>query len=344
MAILKASALEPHLIRNQLSPAYLIYGPDVGKVGEVARALVRHVAGSLDDPFAVEHLQEEAIAADPQRLSDEVFSRPMLGTRKAIWIGSAGNSFAQAYERLGKLPSDGNVIVAEAGNLPKSSKLRSLFEKSPQAQVIPCYEDDAKDLDRLVDAAFAEAGLHLAPDAKGALLNYLGENRALSRAEIDKLILYCHGSDAVSLADVEAVCSGKTTAGINELTDAVFNGDMAATGSIADRQLKSGTPGSRLLSVAALHVPLLEKMVLDVEAGVPPAQAVKMAQPPIFFPRQDTIVQQSKIWDAAALSSAAQSLFLAILQTREFPALEDQIAERSLLSLARLAAGRRFRT
>jgi len=106
MAILKASALEPHLARNQLSPAYLIYGPDVGKVGEVARALVRHVAGSLDDPFAVEHLQEEAIAADPQRLSDEVFSRPMLGTRKAIWIGSAGNSFAQAYERLGKLPSD----------------------------------------------------------------------------------------------------------------------------------------------------------------------------------------------------------------------------------------------
>jgi DNA polymerase-3 subunit delta len=343
MATLKASALEQHLARQPLAPAYLVYGPDPGKVGEIARKLVRQIAGSLDDPFTVSRMEEDVFAEDQGCLADEVFSLPMLGARKAVWITAASSAFARAYELIGDLPAGGNVIVAEAGNLPRSAKLRALFEASPNAQIIPCYEDSIQDLDQLIDEAFAEAQLRLTPGAKGALLSYLGENRALSRGEIDKLILYCRGQDQVALADVEAVCSGKTTAEMSELTDAVFNGELATVDLLADRQLKGGMPGSRLLTIAALHLPLLERLALDVEAGASPAHAVKTVRPPVFFARHGSIIQQLKIWDAEALSSASQSLSQAVQQTREFPALEGQIAERSLLSLARLAASRRFK-
>jgi DNA polymerase-3 subunit delta len=342
MAVLKISALQQHLSRNRLASAYLVYGPDPGKVGEITRTLIRQVVGSLDDPFTVTRLSDETLAEDLQRLADEVFSRPMLGLRKAIWVTDAGAAFVRGYEQLGELPADGNILVAEAANLPKSARLRTIFEKSPDAQAIACYEDSPQDLDLLVDEAFAEARLNLTPDAKSALLHYLGENRALSRAEIDKLILYCHGKDKVALAHVEAISSGKTTAELSELTDAVFSGDLPGTASLADRQMKAGVSGSRLLSGAAYHLALLERLTLDVEAGSPLAQVVKMARPPIFFRRQDSMAHQLKIWDGDTLSSAAQSLSRAVQQTREFPALEDQIAERSLLSIARLAAARRF--
>jgi DNA polymerase-3 subunit delta len=342
MATLKLSALEQHLTRKHLAPAYLVYGPDSGKVGEIARQLIRQIAGSLDDPFTLARLEEDTFADDPRRLADEVFSRPMLGARKVIWVAAAAGAFARAYEQLGDLPADGNVIVAEAGNLPRSAMLRALFENSSKAQAIPCYEDSIRDLDQLIDETFAETQLNLTHEAKDALLSYLGENRVLSRSEIDKLILYCHGKDAVTLADVEAICSGKNLAEVSELIDSVFNGDLAAADELADRQLKSGMSGSRLLTVAALHLPLLQKLALDVEDGTSPAHAVKVARPPVFFTRHDSVTQQLKIWDAEALSSASQSLSRATEQTREFPALEDQIAHRSLLSLARLAAGRRF--
>src|SRR3712207_4704180 len=119
MAVLKVSGLERHLAREALAPAYLVYGADPGKVGEVARRLVRRVAGALDDPFAVTRLSEDSLAEDPQRLPDEVFSRPMLGERKAVWISAAGSAFARAYEMMGEAPPAGNVLVAEAGALPK---------------------------------------------------------------------------------------------------------------------------------------------------------------------------------------------------------------------------------
>lgn len=325
-----------------MAPAYLVYGSDPGKVGEIAQALVRRVAGSLDDPFAIARLQDDAIAQDPQRLADEVFSRPMLGTRKAVWVGNAGSAFLRAYEAMGEAPADGNVLIAEAGALPKSVRLRSLFEKSPSALVVPCYEDSIEDLERLIDEAVDEAGLTITPEARNALLGYLGENRALSRAEIDKLVLYCHSSGTITLADVEAVGSGAATGEISDLTDAVFAGDLARVDALADRQMKSGVSGARLLSLAAFHVPMLERLVLEVASGASPTHVVRMARPPIFFSRHDSVLRQIRIWDGDSLSSAARSLASAIEQTRLFAALEDQIAHRALLSLARWAAGRRF--
>jgi DNA polymerase III subunit delta len=342
MTVLRTSALDQHLERKPLAPAYLVYGPDPGKVGEVARHIIQSVAGSLDDPFAVARLEEDMISEDPQRLADEVFSRPMLGTRKAIWISSAGQAFLRAYETMAEAPEDANVLIVEAGNLAKSARLRSLFEKSKTAIAIPCYEDSLEDLDQLIDQVTAAADLATAPDARAALLEVLGDDRALSRAELDKLVLYCHGRGGITLGDVEAVCSGRTTVGADELTDAVFGGDLASTDSLSDRQIKSGVAGFRLLSLASQHVPVLEKLLFDVERGASPSHAVRTARPPIFFSRHDNLIHQLKLWDEASLSSARNSLAAAVEQTRTFPALESQIAQRSLLSIARSAAGRRF--
>jgi len=342
MTVLRTSALSQHLERKTLAPAYLVYGPDPGKVGEIARLLVRRIAGSLDDAFAVARLEEDIFSEDPQRLVDEVFSRPMLGSRKAIWIGSAGQAFLRAYEAMAEAPEDGNVLIIEAGSLAKSARLRTIFEKSRSAIAIPCYEDSLEDLDQLIEQKAAEEGLALAPDARAALLELLGENRALSRAELDKLILYCHGTGKITLADVKAVSSGRTTVESDELTDAVFGGDLAMTDSLSDRQIKSGVAGSRLLSIAAQHVPVLEKLLLEVERGSSPSHAVRTARPPIFFSRHEKVAHQLKLWDEPSLSSARNSLASAVEHTRASPSLENQIAQRSLLSIARSAAGRRF--
>jgi DNA polymerase-3 subunit delta len=183
----------------------------------------------------------------------------------------------------------------------------------------------------------------MSPAAKGALLGHLGEDRTLSRGEIEKLILYCLGTGKVDLSDVEAVCSGRTVADLDELNDAVFAGELSSTDTLVDRHLKAGTPGSRLLSAASLHLSVLEKLLLDVENGAQPAQLLRTARPPIFFERHGSLIQQLNAWNSQTIVAAAGTLALATLQTREFAALESQIAARALLSLSRLAAEGRSR-
>jgi enediyne polyketide synthase len=51
---------------------------------------------------------------------------------------------------------------------------------------------------------FAGSKVQITPEAKRLLLARLGADRALSRAEIDKLVLYAHGKSTIEESDVEA--------------------------------------------------------------------------------------------------------------------------------------------
>ena len=57
----------------------------------------------------------------------------------------------------------------------------------------------------------------------------------------------------------------------------------------------------------------------------------------MFFQRQASVRRQLRLWDAASLQSAAETVHAAIAATRLRPALEAKIAERTVLALAHRA-------
>mgnify|MGYP003515335369 CR=1 FL=1 len=118
----------------------LIYGDEPAAIRDLAARAVKQVAGSLDDPFTVVRLDDGALAADPARLADEMQSISMFGGRRAIWVREAGEAFLRAAEPVLDGRASGNLIVAEAGALAKSSALRNALEQSPRALILPVYE------------------------------------------------------------------------------------------------------------------------------------------------------------------------------------------------------------
>ena len=63
----------------------LLYGEDHGMIRDRAAALVRAVAGSLDDPFLVAELGRE----DVGRLADEAASLALTGGRRVVRLREA---------------------------------------------------------------------------------------------------------------------------------------------------------------------------------------------------------------------------------------------------------------
>ena len=100
----------------------------------------------------------------------------------------------------------GNLIVAEAGELAKSAGLRSSVragrepvDRRPAMRIRPST--------RAPDRRGARAkGIATDMEVRQALVDLLGADRRMSRQELAKLALYCHGKSHVTLADVEAVC------------------------------------------------------------------------------------------------------------------------------------------
>ncbi|MGI9463961.1 MAG: DNA polymerase III subunit delta [Aestuariivirgaceae bacterium] len=343
MGVLKATEVARFVSRpDPAIKAILIYGPDTGAVNENARKLVQGIAGSLDDPFNVIRLSDQILGDDVDRLADEAQAISMMGGRRAVWISGAGNGFLSSISNyLGNADTD-SLIVAEAGELPKSSKLRSLFEKSLNALAIPCYLDTRESLHQVVSSGLADHDLKIAPDALHRLCEILGSDRLVTRSELEKLVSYCAGQDTISLEDVNSVCGDTSQLSIDDMIDAIFVGDAAQACGHFTRLIDSGTTATRLLSVAALHIAKLQGLSADVQGGTNASATVKSARPPIFFRRQPAMIRQLSVWRLAALEGAEQTLQSAIAQTRQFPALEPEIAERALLSLARNAQASRI--
>jgi DNA polymerase III subunit delta len=339
LAVLEAAPAADLLRKIARRAAILVYGSDESAVREMASSLVKAVAGSLDDPFAVTRLDDAQLAKNKGLLADEAAALPLMGARRVVWVTGAGQGFFAAVQPLLETPGESNLIVAEAGVLAKSAALRTLFEKSDRAAIVPLYEDDPARVRRVIVEELRGANLIAADGAIERVMEVTGPARAQLRQELAKLVLYCAGKREVTIEDVEAVCGEASEPSADDVCDAAFGGRLDETDMHVRRLLASGLAGSRLLTMLLAHAARLRDMRAAVAAGKPASLVMKSTRPPIFFRRQAAISQQLNMWDFPALDSAASSLLAAIVQTRELRELEDDIAARSILSIAR-AAGR----
>ena len=344
MAILKKPAIEAFIrAPSPETKAVLVHGPDVGRVHEVAAGIVRSAAGSLDDPFTVVNVSDNSLAADPALLADEARSLSLLGGRRVIWVAPAGRGFQSAIESYLADPGGDGLIVAEAGSLQKSSKLRILLEKSRQCAVIACYEDSAEDLRALVSRAAAESKLAVSDGVVEHIVDRIGGDRALSRREIEKLVLYCHGSESIELEDIEAVCGDVSAASFDALLDATFGGDIAECCRRLAQLEEGGTTASGVLTSVGSHVARLQEFRNDIDRGKSRDAVLRGARPPIHFSREASFARQLALWSGSALDGALGTVLEATALTRQFGSLEHAITERTLMSLARRAQALRRR-
>ncbi len=338
MAVVKGAAIEGFLKQPPAAAAaVLLYGSDSGLVRERAQRLVRAVAGSLDDPFTVVRLEEANLAADPGRLADEFNAIAMLGGRRAVWVTEADKAFLKAVEPLLESPAAGNLIIAESGNLAKTSPLRSLIERAPSAYAIAAYEDTEEDLRSLIAAELAVTGVQIDPDAEKLLVSLLSGDRQLSRSELGKLAVYGIGRSVLTIADIEAVCGDVAARSIDDVIDAVFEGDLEACDKAYARVIDSGATASAVLTMMAMHIARLQQLRIEIDAGKSPEEAVRAARPPIFFKKAGGVVRQLRLWDIDALVAAGASVAQATRASRSGSELDEAITGRTLLALARTA-------
>src|SRR6185436_6248783 len=121
-------------------------------------------------------------------------------------------------------PAKDCLVVIEAGDLARSSPLRTVCEKSKDVAAIPCYADEARDIIRIIDDEMQRSGFTVTSDARTLLASLLGGDRLASRSEIKKLALYAHGRDRIDIDDVLAVVADASALALDAIVDSTFAG------------------------------------------------------------------------------------------------------------------------
>ena len=336
MAQKKAHEVEAWLRRPPENVSIvLIYGPDRGLVSERAKAFAEKTGLPLDDPFSVVRLDASEAERDQGRLLDEARTVPMFSNRRLLWVRNAGaqKSIADDVKALSADPPRDAIVLIEAGDLKKGAALRSAVEGSAIAMALPCYGDEDRDIDSVIDDELGKTGMGIAMEARGALRRNLGGDRLATRGEIAKLALYAHGKRDIELVDVLALTGDVSDLSVDDAVDAMLDGKIDDFDQTFTRQALGGSQAYLVLAAAIRQMQALHLM----RAGMKDRSAaavVAAARPPVFFARRKLVERALDRWSLEALQRGLARLQAAVLATRQRPDLAVEIARQALLGLA----------
>ena len=209
------------------------------------------------------------------------------------------------------------------------------------AAAVACFPDEARDLDAVIREVFAATKVQITPEAKRLLILRLGADRALSRAEIDKLALYAHGKSLIDESDVEAAVGDAAELALDRIVMAAASGQAAAALAECDRSVASGESPQSVIAALQRHFLRLHRMRGALDSGRSMDDVLRSLRPPPHFKQREALEQQGRNWSTRKLNAALARIAEAAKAARLNSALEDTLAENLLLDLGALVGTRK---
>lgn len=314
--------------------AALIYGTDPGLASERAGALAKAMAARSNPPAEILRIDENDLDTEPDRLSIELSTISMFASAKVIRTVASRKITAQMLEPLLNPATMSATLVVEAGNLKPDDKLRKLFEKPSFAAAVPCYTDGVRDLTAVIDEVLTSTSQRIEPDAREMLLSRLGADRALSRNEVEKLTLYTHGHETITLDDVIEIVGDASELTIDRIVMAAAEGNARAAAIEFQRAIASGESAQYVISATLNHMQRLQRILAELDNGRSFEDATRRLRPPIHFKQKISIQSQCRSWTLPAITRAIAVINAAARAARLNSALEEMLAEHMLIELA----------
>lgn len=338
MTALKAGDVERYLKRPDLTEGvFLVYGPDTGLVREIAQRLLRHYGGGDSSSMNLVTLDGSEVDADPGRLVVEARTSSLFGDRRVVRVRGAGKGAVMATTELLEDPT-GAVVILEAGNLTPRDAIRALVDGSKAGRSLPCYPDTDESLIRLINEWLAEAGINADPDVAPTLRDTLGNDREVTRRELEKLAFYAAESKTLTRNDVLVLCADNAALAIDEILDSTGTGHAARLDAALDRALAGALNLQQLLTMAIGHFTTLRRWRTAVDSGRSVRDVLDGSRPRPHFSRRSALEQQLRLWSDSALAAALERLQGATGDSRKRYSLQETVVRRTLLAICMMAA------
>lgn len=322
---------------DQRITALLYYGGDAGLVSERAARAAKALAARESPPGEIVRLDDADLETDADRLAVELQTVAMFGGRKIV-RATAGRRINAAY--IAPLLEPGRMaglLVVEAGNLKPDEGMRPLFEKSSLAAAIACFPDQEQDLAAMVREVLDQQKLKLTAEARELLLQRLGADRALSRAEVEKLALYAMGRPEITVDDVDAIVGDASEQALDRVVAAAFAGRASVAVRELDRALAAGESPQGVVSATLRHAIVLHRLKAQIDAGRSLDDALRQIRPPVHFKVRDRLTAEARRWTLERAASAVSRIASVQGTSRLNAPLEATLVERLLVEITYLA-------
>ncbi len=321
--------------------AILLYGPDAMRVSMKRQDLVAALVGPEGEAeMRLTRIAAADLRRDPAQVLDAVKAQGFFPGPRVVLLEDVTDTQTDTLSAtLQDLRAGDAQLVVTAGTLKATSKLRKLFEGARNAGVLAIYDDPPTREE--IEEALRKAGLsQISADALRDLTTLA---RMLDpgdfRQTLEKLALYKFDDPTpLSPADLQAVAPISTEAAVDDLLDAVADGQTALIGPLLSRLQAQGVAPVTLAIMALRHFRALHA-ITSHPGGV--GAGISAVRPPLFGPRRDKLAGQAGNWGLVRVERALAEVIetdLTLRSSSNAPAVA--VVERCMIRLAMMVQKR----
>jgi len=316
--------------------AMLFHGPDAGLARERMLRVKTKILGQGDDPFAFVELAENLLINDPVRLSDELNAIGLLAAKRFILIRDASDKLTSLLKDTAPALHDDVFLVVLADELSSRSSLRKWFEDAPEAASIGCYRDEARDLQVIVNKSFSDSGVQASRDVVEYLCSQLGNDREVTRAELEKIITYAGEEKTLTADDVAALVDYNRDTSLDDIVNASADKSLAKLDRMLAVHLRKGTSSVAYLRTLQRYFNRLYFIKSKMEAGYDLEAVIGALRPPVHFRQKPLLIRHARNWMLPQIVKALKLLMAAEISSKTSDTPVHAATSRRLFQLAQI--------
>ena len=285
--IYKSYLLEKNisLLKNQIT---LFYGENLGLKDDF-KYLIKKC--NLNSEF-IEFNQEE-ILKNEKLFFKELSNISLFNTGKIFFINQVNDKILHLINEL--IPqNNGQKVFLFAELLDKKSKLRTLFEKLENLDVVPCYADNEMTLKKLIhDKLKGYTGL--SNQALNIILDSCMNDRAKLNAELIKIKTFFKNKD-IKIKELELLLNIRENSNFDLLKDQALMGNKLLTNKlISDTVIETD---KSLMYLALINLRLKKLLEVDeMKKNEKLENIINKIRPPIFWKDKENFSIQARKWN-----------------------------------------------
>ena len=198
-------------INFDLNNLFLFYGKNNGFKNEFTKNINKK-------KYYILNYEEKEIFENKDNFIENLLTKSLFDERKIIIIKRSTDKILSLVEDLHSKKVE-DIIILNADNLEKKSKLRTFFEKNKKLICVPFYPDNEQTLSKLAHNFFKNKNVAISQANINLIINKCNGDREILLNELNKIEYYSKNGKKVSSDEIIKLTNLNENYSVSELVD-----------------------------------------------------------------------------------------------------------------------------
>jgi DNA polymerase-3 subunit delta len=297
-------------VNLELHKFLLLYGKNEGLKNEIIKKLISY----KENTFVYD---EKEILDNQDIFYENTLSNSLFEKHKTIIIKRSTDKIFKIIEELIIKDVKDVLIILNADNLEKKSRLRSFFEKDKKLVCVPFYPDNDQVLSKLTYDFLRNKNITMSSANINLITNKCNGDREFLMNELHKIELFCKNGKKINNENLLKLINLNENHSISELIDNCLAQNKKKIINILNENNFSNDDCIMITRSFIIKAKKLLALSIAFETNKNMDLTISSAKPPIFWKEKEIIKQQIYKWKPNNIKKLIYSLSSTELQIKK---------------------------